>query len=127
MLKKISFFLFLFITTFSFGQSTDSDLDKLLSAKFSAQEIATMKESNKEMYELYAKSFKVGVVISPNSDAVKAKGIKSEQLNISVADGEKLNYLAYNLDLKPEAQYYIINDGKSILLIRGINALKIMK
>lgn len=127
MSKKITFFLFLFIATVSFGQTAVSDLDKNLSVKFSSKEISSMKESNKEMYDLYAKSFNVGVMVFPNDDAFKAKGNKYDQLNITVAEGEKVNYLAYNLELKNESQYYVINGGKSILLIRGIDVLKKMK
>lgn len=127
MSKKITFFLFLFLTTISYSQTTVSDLDKNLSAKFSATEITAMKENNKEMYDLYAKSFTVGITIFPNDDAFKAKGNTYDQLNITVPEGEKFNYLAHNLDLKNTSQYYVINGGKSILLIRGSDVLKKMK
>lgn len=127
MSKKISFFLFLFIATVSFSQTDVSDLDKKLSVKFSSKEILTMKESNKEMYDLYAKSFNIGILVFPNNDAFKAKGNNYEQLNITATEGEKVNYLQYNLELKNESQYYVINGGKSVLLIRGIDVLKKMK
>lgn len=127
MSKKISFFLFLFIATVSFSQTDVSDLDKKLSVKFSSKEILTMKESNKEMYDLYAKSFNIGILVFPNNDAFKAKGNNYEQLNITATEGEKVNYLQHNLELKNESQYYVINGGKSVLLIRGIDVLKKMK
>lgn len=127
MFKKITFFLFLFLTSVSYSQTTISDLDKNLSVKYSASEIAAMKETNKEMYDLYAKSFNVGIMIFPNDDAFKAKGNTYDQLNIIVPEGEKFNYLAHNLELKNISQYYVINGGKSILLIRGSDVLKKMK
>lgn len=127
MSKKITFFLLLFLTSVSYSQTTVSDLDKNLSVKYSASEISAMKETNKEMYNLYAKSFSVGIMIFPNDDAFKAKGNTYDQLNITVQEGEKFNYLAYNLELKNVSQYYVINGGKSILLIRGSDTLKKMK
>lgn len=86
-----------------------------------------MKETNIEKYNLYVKSFAAGVSIWPYDEKMKSKGNNYPVLNITVENVESFNYLEYNLDLTDNSQYYLVNNSKSLLLIRGAVALNQMK
>ena len=126
MLKKLSFFLFCFLTTISYSQKA-IDIDQTLSAKYSNKEIKDLKETTPEKYKLYEKSFAKGVVLTPYTDKIRAKGNQFESLNIQSAENAPFNYLAYNLDLKDDTQYFLINNGTTLLIIKGIQELKVTK
>ena len=126
MYKKLTFILFCFLTSISFSQ-TNVSVEKSLSVKYSEKEIQYMKETNIEKYNLYVKSFAAGVSIWPYDEKMKSKGNNYPVLNITVENVESFNYLEYNLDLTDNSQYYLVNNSKSLLLIRGAVALNQMK
>lgn len=126
MCKKLTFILFCFLTTLSFGQ-TKVDVEKNLSAKYSVEEIQQMKELDVTKYNLYMKSFNSGVTITPYDEKLKEKGNSYTVLDITVSNIESFNYLEHNLDLIENSQYYLINGGESLLVIKGTRILNLMK
>lgn len=126
MIGKLTFVFFVLFTSISFSQ-TNLNLDELLLKKYSEKEINTLKKSNIEMYNLYNKSFNQGILLIPFDEKQKEKGHTYESLNIVSIEGVSFNYLAFNLDLKNETQYYLINGGQSLLIIKGITVLNQIK
>ena len=110
------------MTSISFGQKTTTT-DDLLSVKYSSIEISKMKSNDAVKYDLYVKSFKIGVNIIPYEGKVKEKGNTFKSLNIVSSDIESFNYLSHHLDLQNDSQYYLINEGKNLLIIKGIQDL----
>jgi hypothetical protein len=99
----------------------------MLLKKYSKSELTSLKESKDGLYAMYIKSFEKGIVLTPYSDKIKAKGNQIESLNINSTEGEFFNYLAFNLSLKNDTQYFIINNGETLLIIKGIQELNTIK
>jgi hypothetical protein len=126
MIKKLAIVFFCFFSTISYSQKT-LNLDELLSVKYSKKEIKTLKNSNIELYNSYLKSFTKGIILIPYDTELKAKGNKFETLKITTLQGSTFNYLEHKLELKNENQYFLINNGQTLLLIRGIQELNTIK
>lgn len=126
MMKKLAIVFFCFFSTISYSQKT-LNLDKLLSVKYSKKEIKTLKNSNIDLYNSYLKSYTKGIVFTPYNEKLKAKGNKIEPLNITHTEVSTFNYLAHNLELKDTTQYFLINDGATLLIIKGIQELNTIK
>ena len=124
--KKLIVLFICFVSVFSFGQ-TKTNIDEMLLKKYSQSELTSLKESKDNKYALYAKSLTIGTVLTPYTDKIKAKGNQFESLNINSTEGELFNYLDFNLNLKNDTQYFIINNGETLLIIKGIQELNTIK
>jgi hypothetical protein len=120
MTKKIFFFLICFSSFFSFGQ-VNSSIDEMLLKKYSKVQLDELKIKDPVTYNNYILSFGNGVSIT--TYIPKKNGNPIDKLSINAPEDKPFNYLDNGLDLTYDTQMYLINDGKSLLVIKGTHLL----
>jgi hypothetical protein len=122
-MKKIILFLICSYSFIAFSQE-NSEVDDFLSVKYSKKEIKELKKQTPQLYQEYILSFSSGIEIMEYNGKLKEKGNKFKILDITLQEGEKFNYLKYNIDIKKETQYFLINNGNKLVSIKGFSIIK---
>lgn len=123
---KIAIAVFCLFANYSFSQNS-MDIDQILLEKYSQNDLKNLKENNSELFSLYQKSFLNGVTILKYDDKQKEKGNTYPIKEIIINESEPFNYLKYGFDLLEDSQYFLVNNGSILVIIRGTRVLKNLK
>ena len=115
-MKTIITLLLLCFSSILIAQKTDD----LLLAKYTKEEIATMKKSQPDKYEFLNFCLTDGFYFV---DLPEKKSIKSRiSGNVSIANIKEFNFLELNIELlQNDYKYYTVDDKKVLLVVKSID------
>ena len=115
-MKTIITLLLLCFSSILIAQKTDD----LLLAKYTKEEIATMKKSQPDKYEFLKFFLTDGFYFV---DLPEKKSIKSRiSGNVSIANIKEFNFLELNIELlQNDYKYYTVDDKKVLLVVKSID------